>query len=67
MDDADRAEERIEDALNDSLEKVRMRMATRELEPVHACHWCGEYIQDMRLFCCFECSEDHAKDKRFHR
>lgn len=67
MDDADRADSKIDDALTESLENVRRRMEVRELEPVHACHWCGEYITDMRLFCCKECSDDWTQDKRFHR
>lgn len=67
MDDADRAEDKIEDTIADGLEKVRRRMETRELSPVHACHWCGEFIADMRLFCCKECSADWEQDRKFHR
>lgn len=67
MDDADRAEDKIEDTIADGLEKVRRRMETRELSPVHACHWCGEFIADMRLFCCKECSSDWEQDRKFHR
>ena len=66
-DDCDRAEERIENTLDDALAQVRWRMEARELEPVHACHWCGEHIVDMRLFCCPECSQDWEKERRFHR
>lgn len=63
----DLAEDKIEDAITESLAKVRRRMEYRELNPVHACHWCGESISDMRLFCCAECSADYEQDKRFHR
>lgn len=66
MDDADRAEGRIEDTVTDSLDKVRRRMEYRELEPVHACHWCGEKVEGRRLFCNKQCSDDYEKDKRFH-
>lgn len=66
-DDADRSDKKIDDALTESLNKVRRRMEARELEPVHACHWCGEHITDMRLFCSKECSDDWQQDKRFHR
>ena len=66
MDDADVAESKIEDTISDSLAQVRRRMEYRELEAVHACHWCGEFISDMRLFCCAECSADYQKDKRFN-
>lgn len=66
MDDADVAESKIECTIADSLAQVRRRMEYRELEAVHACHWCGEFIADMRLFCCAECGSDwsYEKDRR---
>ena len=67
MDDADRAEEKIENAVADALDKVRRRMEARELEPIGACHWCNEYVKDTRLFCCKECSDDWEQNKRFHK
>ena len=65
MDDADRAEDRIEDTIAASLEKVRRRMECRELEPIGACHWCNEYVKDNRLFCCRECSDDWERQKGY--
>lgn len=63
-DDADRAEQRIEDVISDGLAKVRHRMAARELTPIGACHWCNEYVKGERLFCSKECSDDWSRFKR---
>ena len=67
MDDANRAEDRIEKTIEASLEQVRRRMEYRELEPIGACHWCNEYIKDNRLFCCRECSDDWERNKRYSK
>lgn len=63
-DDADRAEDRIEATLEDSLAQVRHRMAYRELEPCGSCHWCNDDVSGGRLFCCRECSDDFELHKR---
>lgn len=63
MDDADRAEDKIENTISDGLEKIRRRMEARELEPCGACHWCNDYVKGERLFCCKECSDDWERFK----
>ena len=63
-DDADRAEQHIENMISDGLAKVRRRMESRELDPCGACHFCGEDVNSGRLFCSRECSDDWEKAKR---
>ena len=65
MDDADRAEDRIETTIQDSLDAVRRRMAYRELMPTGFCHnpLCNTELNNNRLFCDKECSEDYERFK----
>lgn len=55
MDDADRAEERIQNTLNDALAEVRRKPS---LLAVGYCHSCGEAIQTGHLFCDVDCRQD---------
>lgn len=63
MDDADRAEEKIENTISAGIEDARYHLVNRELTPCGACHWCGEYVRGSQLFCDNECASDHAKMK----
>jgi len=66
-DDADRSDHKITDLVDDSLSKIRRHMASRELAPIGACHWCNEYVKGDRLFCCLECSDVWERNNRYAR
>lgn len=66
-DEADRAEQRIEEVVDDGLAAIRRRMEYRELEPCGACHWCNDAVNGRRLFCSPECSADYELAKRTAR
>lgn len=61
MDDADRAENRVQEILDDAMGKVRRYLQRREIEPCGACHYCNDYVSGQRLFCSEECAEDYEK------
>ncbi len=60
-DDADRVTE-IQGQLAELDSKYRAR--TNELEPVGACHWCGEDVPHPKKFCDLACSEDYEYEKK---
>lgn len=55
MDDADRAEERIENTIADALAEVRRKPS---LLAVGFCHYCGEAVAPSHLFCDKDCASD---------
>ena len=56
-DDADRAEETIENRLSDALAEVRRAPS---LVPCEACHYCGNPLtQAGHLFCDVDCRSDY--------
>ena len=55
-DDCDRAEERIENTLNDALAEVRRASS---LIAVGFCHYCGEATAPGHLFCDKDCRDDY--------
>lgn len=54
-DDADRAEERIENTIADAIAAVRRKPI---LLAVGHCHYCGEMTHPGHLFCNKECATD---------
>jgi hypothetical protein len=60
MDDADISDERIQNVINDGIERAR-RMKGRNLPVTGACHWCSEPVSG-RAFCSKECSDDWQAD-----
>lgn len=66
MDDADRAEERIEQVVEDGLAAVR-RASGSGLVPVGVCHCCGEPVDGRRLFCDARCAQDWEGEQRMRR
>ena len=56
MDDADRADSRIRQMIEDGMARVK-RMAERNLPITGQCHWCAEPVKD-RIFCSKDCSVD---------
>lgn len=61
MDDADRAETRAQEILDDAMENVKRYLQRREIEPCGACHYCNDYVTVQRLFCSAECASDYEK------
>lgn len=55
-DDADRADERIENTVADALAEIRRQPS---LIPVGFCYNCGDPIPAHHLFCSGDCSVDH--------
>lgn len=66
MDDADRAEERIEQALDDALAEVR-RAQERGVKAVGACLFCGEPLPDHMRFCDADCRDGWDFEQRMKR
>lgn len=56
----DDADQRIFDARDEGIARIRDVMNRRELEPCGACHWCSSYVTSDRLFCDGECADEHA-------
>lgn len=58
MDDADRADERIQKTIDDGIAECRKK---RSLIPVLFCYNCGDPVPQHHLYCSSECSLDHKK------
>lgn len=56
-DDADLAEERIENMISDGMARAR-RELERSLPSIGICHHCESPVQNGRIFCSKECSDD---------
>ena len=63
MDDADRAEERIEQAMDDALAEVR-RAQEHGVKAVGVCLFCGEPLPDHMRFCDADCRDSHEHEQR---
>lgn len=57
MDDADRADTRIEEMIADGMARVRQKLE-RTLPSLGICHNCESPVGGGRIFCCKECSDD---------
>lgn len=66
MDDADRAEEKIEQALDDALAEVR-RAQDKGPRAVGACNYCGEPLPDHMRFCDADCRDAWDHEQRIRR
>lgn len=55
MDDANRAEKRIEEVIADGISKARR---TPNLKPINRCYYCNEPVPSWRVFCGDECRDD---------
>ena len=63
MDDLDRAEEKIEAAIEDGIAHARHMLEKVRMAPCFACHFCGEYVKAGVLFCSKECQADHEHEQ----
>ena len=66
MDDADRAEVNIEQALEDALVEVRLSQ-TRGIKAVGLCLYCGETLPDPLRFCDADCRDGYEYEQRIKR
>lgn len=66
MDDADRAEERIEQAMDDALAEVR-RAQEHGVKAVGACLFCGELLPPGMRFCDADCRDGWEFETRMRR
>lgn len=58
MDEADRAQKRMEQ----ELELMLSHMPKSEPLPyTGVCHWCGEDVPEGKLYCDGDCASDHSK------
>lgn len=55
MDDADRAQDRIENTVSDAIREARR---AHGMKPTGFCLYCGEGVPQHYLFCCSDCSKD---------
>lgn len=66
-DDADRADQRITDAVDDGVDAARRALRDgSSLTAIGLCHFCESPIRTGRVFCSTLCRDDwqHEKDRR---
>ncbi len=66
MDDVDRAEQRIEEILEDALAEVR-RAQEHGVKAIGACLYCGETLPDPMRFCDADCRDAWDHEQRIKR
>lgn len=60
MDDADRADERLQNILDGGIAIAREKAAkVRALVPCNACYYCGAYVNNSVVFCDKDCQHDY--------
>lgn len=64
MDDADRADKRIEQMIEDGMARAK-KMDVR-LPVTGKCHWCSEDVKG-RIFCSKDCADDWERDHEARR
>lgn len=64
MDDADKAQDRIDNAVIDAINEVRRKPS---LVPCGRCYYCDDPVPPHHLFCCGDCSIDHAHEQKMKR
>lgn len=65
MDDADRADERIQNVLDGGIAIAREKAAkVRALVPCNTCYYCNAYINDGAVFCPEGCQQDYYHELR---
>lgn len=65
MDDADRADERIQNILDGQIAIAREKAAkVRALVPCNACFYCNSYVDDGFVFCDKDCQADYTHEKQ---
>jgi hypothetical protein len=64
MDDADRADLKIENAIADAIREARR---DHGMKATGFCLYCSEPVQQHYLFCCGECSQDWHTEQKLKR
>lgn len=64
MDDADRAQDRIENTVADAIREARR---AHGMMPTGFCIYCGEGVKPNYLFCTSECSSDWHREQAMRR
>jgi len=54
-----------EEITQSELARIRKLLASRELQPSGACHWCNEYVKGDKLFCSSECADDWEQYRKY--
>ena len=67
MDDADRAEEKIESQIECGIAHARFLLARNSLVPCGTCYWCGTGLHAGDLFCDADCRNDYEQDKKMRQ
>ena len=62
MDDADRAEPRILQLIEDGMARAKLA-AERSLPAIGVCHWCESPVKPGRTFCSKDCCVDYEHDR----
>jgi hypothetical protein len=58
MDNADRADDRIKNMIDDGMARARLALE-RSLPAIGVCHYCESIVGPGRTFCSKECSDDY--------
>ena len=58
-DDADRADARIQQVIDDGIKQASKLASERSLIAIGTCYWCESPVGPARLFCSKECCDDH--------
>jgi hypothetical protein len=70
MDEADRAEEAIENRIDDGIAHARHMIELRSIKPCGSCHYCNSRLNSFNdLFCDKDCASDwdwEQRQKRIH-
>lgn len=66
MDDADRAEQRIEEVMDDALAAVR-RAQEHRVTAIGVCLYCGEPLPSPMRFCDADCRDGFDHEQRLKR
>lgn len=65
MDDADRADERIQNVIDGGIAIAREKAAkVRALIPTNCCYWCLSWIDNGKVFCDDDCMNDETHDRQ---
>lgn len=64
MDEADRADQRIEEVISDGIARARRYPS---LIYTGMCYWCGGITGGGRLFCDADCRDDCEREQRMRR
>ena len=63
MDEADRADKRITDTVEDGINASR-RSLNNSLKYCGICHWCESPLATGRVFCSTECCKDYEHERQ---